>query len=425
MKATTLIGIGLALVLVLGLAGGGGGPSQEVPAEEPREAAMEEAELALDDEATMALVRANNDFAFHLYAALESREGNLFISPYSVSSALAMAFAGARGETAAQMAEVLRYSAVAEQLQLHTAFAALNRALGREGEGYRLSVANALWGQEGADFFSEYIDIVDKYYGSGINTVDYTNRTEEARLTINRWIEDRPGGKIVDMLQPGSLSPLTRLVLTNAVHFKGQWTNKFVPSDTRVGAFYLSESEQVDVPFMRQTEDFQYADIGHAQVLELPYGDGQLARMVVLPKAGVGLAEGEAELVAGGLEPVVEMLSERRVSVILPRFKVEDELALGEVLRELGMVDAFDERRADFSGMSSMELHISEVMHKAFIDVDEEGTEAAAATGVVMTVTSVRVDEPVEFRADRPFFFAIRDVESGSVLFMGRVTDPR
>ncbi|HBK59873.1 MAG TPA: serpin family protein [Firmicutes bacterium] len=335
-----------------------------------------------------ALVSGNNAFAFDLYSVVSSRDGNLFISPYSISSALAMTYAGARGNTAAQMADALHYDLAPEQL--HESFSALSRLFNSGGKTYRLSVANALWSQMGLSFLPEYISMAEKHYDAGLKEVDFVYRTEEARSAINRWVEDKTEGKIIDLIGPGVLDPLTRLVLTNAIYFKGQWEQQFRPEQTEEAAFYLSSGKQAIVPFMHQIGTFKYAETGSTQVLELPYSGNELAMTVLLPKPDSSLAE----------------------------------LSLSGYLRQLGMIDAFDDNIADFSGISDTFLYITHVLHKAFIEVNEEGTEAAAATAVVVGTKSIRLDLPKVFMADRPFVFLIRDVRTGSILFMGRMADP-
>ena len=369
-----------------------------------------------------ALVRGNNAFAFDLYSVVSSREGNLFVSPYSISSALAMTYAGARGNTAAQMADVLHYDLAPDRL--HQSFSELNKAFNAGGAGYRLSVANALWSQVGLRFLPEYISVAEKHYDAGLREVDFVFHTEEARSIINRWVEARTENKIVDLIGPGVLDPLTRLVLTNAIYFKGQWEQPFRPEQTEEAPFYLSSGKQAIVPFMHQIGTFKYAETGSAQVLELPYSGNELAMTVLLPKPDSSLAELEAAIRTDGIQAILEGLTPIKVDVKLPRFKFEAELSLNEYLQHLGMTDAFDDNMADFSGISDTFLYITHVLHKAFIEVNEEGTEAAAATAVVVGTKSIRLDLPKVFMADRPFVFLFRDLRTGSILFLGRMADP-
>ncbi len=377
---------------------------------------------SVSDADVWALVRGNNAFAFDLYSVVSSQDGNVFISPYSISSALAMTYAGARGNTAAQMADVLHYDLAPEQL--HKLFSELSKAFNAGGESYRLSVANALWSQVGLKLVPEYVSLAEKYYDAGLKEVDFVYHTEEARSAINRWVEGKTEGKIIDLIAPGVLDPLTRLVLTNAIYFKGRWEQQFRPEQTAEAPFRLSTGKQVIVPFMHQAETFRYAETASAQVLELPYSGNELAMTILLPKPDSSLAELEAAIRTDGVLSILEALSPTKVDVSIPRFRFEAELLLNGYLEQLGMVNAFDDDIADFSGISDTFLYITHVLHKAFIEVNEEGTEAAAATAVVMGTRSIRLDLPKVFVADRPFVFLIRDVRTGSILFMGRLSDP-
>ncbi len=373
-------------------------------------------------EAVEALVRGNNAFAFDLYSVVSYREGNLFVSPYSISSALAMTYAGARGNTAVQMADVLHYDLAPDRL--HQSFSELNKVFNAGGAGYRLSVANALWSQAGLRFLPAYVSAAERYYDAGLREVDFVFHTEEARSIINRWVEDKTENKIVDLIGPGVLDPLTRLVLTNAIYFKGQWEQPFRPEQTEEAPFYLSAGKQATVPFMHQIGTFKYAETSNAQALELPYSGNELAMTVLLPEPDASLAELEAAIQADGIQSILEALSPTKVDVSIPRFKFEAELSLSEYLQQLGMTDAFDDNIADFSGISDTFLYITHVLHKAFIEVNEEGTEAAAATAVVVGTKSIRLELPEIFVADRPFIFLIRDLRTGSILFLGRMADP-
>lgn len=369
-----------------------------------------------------ALVEGNNAFAFDLYAALAKEEGNLFLSPYSISSALGLAYAGARGRTAAEMEKTLHFGLPGARL--HQAFSDLGRTFNARGKSYRLSVANAMWAQAGMKIFPEYLAIADRCYEAGFKEVDYARQTELARQTINRWVEEKTEKKIVELIKPQILDTLTRLVLTNAIYFKGQWESRFDPKQTSKAPFHLADGKEAEVQMMHRTGRFGYAESEEAQVLELPYSGGELAMVVVLPKPQTGLPALEASLGAASFQSMLAGMAPKQVEVFLPRFKLEKEFSLGETLQKMGMRDAFNMNRADFSGISEVFLYITHVLHKAFVEVNEEGTEAAAATAVVMGTKSA-ADRPAVFRADRPFFFALRDLRTGSILFMGRVADPR
>lgn len=368
-----------------------------------------------------AVVEGNNAFAFDLYARLKIKEGNLIFSPYSISTALAMTYAGARGETAAQMEKTLRFALGQEKL--HPAMADLVddlNARGGEGE-YELVVANRLWGQTGYRFLDPFLALNRAYYGAGLEQVDFARATEGARKTINAWVEKQTRDKIKELLKPRVITPLTTLVLTNAIYFKGSWANEFKKERTADAPFHVTPRETVAVPMMRQTVKFGYTETHGMQVLEMPYVGDDLSMVILLPRKADGLAEIEASLGCANLKTWVSRLRKQKVAVFMPRFKIEFGLDLAKTLKAMGMPLAFG-GGADFSGMDGTRaLYISAVIHKAFVDVNEEGTEAAAATAVVMTKNGSRT--PV-FRADRPFLFLIRDRATGSVLFIGRVTDP-
>ena len=369
------------------------------------------------------LVQGNNAFALDLYQQLRHDKGNLFFSPYSISTALAMTYAGARGNTEVEMAQTLQFPP--EQASLHETFAALEGKLNAvQGKGdVLLSVANALWPAVGYTFLSTYLDLVRQFYGVSITPLDFASDAEAARVQINGWVEDETQGKIKDLIPPRLLDELTTLVLTNAIYFKGNWASQFYKKRTKEIPFWLTAKRAVDVPTMTQKRSFGYAEVDNLQVLELPYVGDALSMILLLPRAVDGLTELEDALTAENLERWTRRLWPQEVEVFLPKFEMSASFKLGGILAEMGMRDAFG--AADFSGMTGdRDLYISEVIHKAFVDVNEEGTEAAAATAVIMT-RSVAFDiGPTIFKADHPFIFLIRDNHSGSVLFLGRVIDP-
>jgi len=373
------------------------------------------------------LVQGNNEFALDLFVQLRAQTtGNLFVSPYSLSTALAMTFAGARGETEREMARVLHFSL--DQTSLHSAYSSLSGALslGRGGESERLSVANRLWGQAGYGFLAPYIYTTRQQYGAELAEVNFEKETESARQTINTWVEKETAGKIRELIPEGMLGPLTRLVLTNAIYFKGRWKEPFREKRTVEAAFHVSAEKSTDIPLMRRQDDFRYTETEQVQVLEMPYAEGDLAMDVLLPRRADGLEDLERSLSAETLNGWLETLRYREVNVFLPRFQMTSQFDLTKVLQSMGMAKAFSPGGADFTGMStSEELCLSAVVHKAFVDVNEEGTEAAAATGIAIRATALPVAEPVPvFRADHPFLFLIRDRKTNSILFLGRVTDP-
>lgn len=369
-----------------------------------------------------AMVDGNTRLACDLYEKLRlGNEGrNLFFSPFSISTALAMTYSGAAGETESQMAAALHFT-LPEQ-QLHPAFSALLDDL-RSSEEYELAIANRLWGQKGYPFRKEFLAGIEARYRGGFEEVDYRNDADEARGIINRWVEAETRGKIRDLLQKPDIRPLTRLALTNAIYFKGKWGARFDPRNTVSGQFALQDGTAVPVPLMTQKGTFPYLRGKDFEMLELPYAGGRLSMLVLLPNRGVTLGRVEAQLSPERLRSWRSGMEETDVRLFLPRFRTAARFELNAPLHSLGMKDAFDEDRADFSGiMGKKDLYVSKVIHKAFVDVNEEGTEAAAATAVVLSTKSIGME--VRFRADRPFVFAIVDRESESVLFLGRLMNP-
>jgi serpin B len=380
---------------------------------------------AADNTEVASLVQGNTQFALDLYRSLFTTKGNLFSSPYSISLALAMVYAGARGDTEAEMARTLHFSSRAD---LQTAFNALDQALRSRGENvkederFRLNIVNAIWGQKGFDFQSDFLDALAQYYGAGLRIVDFKQAAEAARQAINQWVAEQTADKIKDLLPQGSLDDMTRLVLTNAIYFNAAWQNPFNEQATQDGTFHLLDGGQVTVPMMHQNELLGYASGTGYQLVELPYVGGDMAMDIIVPEAG-NFAEWAQHLDAGELEYILRGVSPTQVQLTMPRFRFESSTELKDALQKLGMSQSFTEA-ADFSGMTGRpDLYIDNVYHKAFVAVDEKGTEAAAATAVVMRPTSMPA-QPVEVTVDRPFLFLIRDVTSGTVLFLGHVVNP-
>ena len=371
------------------------------------------------------LVEGNTTFALDLYKKLGEQEGNLFFSPYSISTALALTYAGTRGVTAKQMAEVLSFSE--DQEQLHAAFAQLQAQLNAEQEkgDVQLNIANALWAEKDYSFLRDFLDLTNKHYKASLIPVDFKNNAEQARIQINEWIEQKTNNKILDLIKPGILNELTRLVLTNAIYFKGDWAIPFKETSTNEALFWLNRDKSVTTPLMFQKGDFRYGKNESMQLLELPYAGNNLSMIVLLPKEVDGLPALESSLTQDNLASWLKLLKKEEVRVFLPKFKMTSEFSLKRTLDAMGMPDAFKPEIADFSGMTGTKaLFISAVVHKAFVDVNEEGTEAAAATGVTMQLSSMNMSPPPEFRADHPFLFLIRHNPSGSILFLGRVINP-
>ena len=369
------------------------------------------------------VAQGNTAFAFSLYNELKENRGNLFFSPYSISTALAMTYAGARGDTEKQMAGVFNFTL--DQNRLHPAFASLQEQLNavQEKGDNELSVANALWAQKGYTFLKEFLDLTGENYGAVLNHVDFKMAHEAARRQINSWVEEKTKDKIKDLIKPGVLDALTRLVLTNAIYFKGKWASQFEKSETRKGLFRLAPGRSVDVSMMTRKQKFGYMENDSLQVLELPYAGKDLSMIVLLPKAVDGLVRLENSLSMNSFSAWISRLREVEILVSLPRFKVTSQFRLDKTLASMGMPDAFD-LNADFSGMDGTKrLFISAVIHKAFVDVNEEGSEAAAATAVAIGLKCMPLPLPV-FRADHPFIFLIRHNPSGSILFLGRLVDP-
>ncbi|MHC4414019.1 MAG: serpin family protein [Planctomycetota bacterium] len=371
------------------------------------------------------LVRGNTQFALDLYAKLRSQApGNIFCAPQCISTALAMSYAGARAETAEQMAATLHFDL--EPARLHPAFSALARSMQPAGEGegpnVELAVANRLWGQKGERFFDAYLDVIRASYGGGFEAVDFQADGEGARRIINAWTEQQTGYRITDILQPDDLSAATVLVLTNAIYFRGTWRVRFDPRQTRDGGFRVAADRAVSVPMMRVTDGFRMYDSDLLQVLELPYDGDRLSMVVVLPKSRDGLPSVEDALTYDNLSTWLDRLWLREVDVTLPRFTATSRFELNDELSELGMPIAFTSG-ADFSGINGQrDLFISKVIHQAFVDVNEEGTVSAAATPVIKQRGGS--DRPATFVADHPFVLLIRDRVTGSVLFLGRIVDP-
>ena len=372
-------------------------------------------------------VEGTNQFAWQLYQQLRGGEGNLFFSPASISIALAMTYAGAEGVTQEQMSRTLHFPMPASQV--HQGMRALlSRWVSPSSEGgYRLRIANRLWGQRSYEFLPEFLNITKAKYGAELARLDFEGSTEESRMVINRWVEEQTEDKIQDLIPAGSLAADTRLVLTNAVYFKGDWTEPFDKKQTKVEDFRLTATEKTRTPLMHQQSNFRYAAVEGLQVLELPYGNKSLSMLVLLPDQSDRLAALEAELTLDKLRQWESALRSREVIVYLPRFKTTANFALNDTLSAMGMPSAFDAQQADFSGMTgSSDLFLSAVIHKAFVDVNEEGTEAAAATGAVMSITAMHVPRPKPvFRADHPFVFLIQDNRNGAILFLGQLMDPR
>ena len=368
---------------------------------------------------------ATNEFGIDLYRKLSAESSdNIFFSPFSIETALAMTYAGARGTTAAEMEKVLHLDGAQEAT--HSAFKDFIAGINSQGkEGCKLSTANALWGQKGHEFLKGFVDLTKEDYGAGLQLVDF-GRSEEARKLINDWVSENTERKIQGLIPAGILTRDTRLVLTNAVYFKGAWVSQFDESATADKPFTLLSGEKVSVPMMSQTKDFRYAEGAGFSVLDMPYKGCDIAMTIFLPVDPAGVSDFESTLSVDEIEGCVTRLEMRKVIVAIPKARMTQEFSLADTLAAMGMKTAFSDG-ADFSGMDGKkDLSISAVLHKSFVDIDERGTEAAAATGVVVGVTSMPVaEEPKRFIADHPFVFLIRDTKTGAIIFIGRMMDPK
>lgn len=387
-----------------------------------RAADPEEPPIDVPEADLKALADGNNQFAIELYQKLaETHDGNLVVSPYSISSALAMTYAGARGETAEQMRKTLHFTLPPDRL--HPAFGGTTRWLqsGGKKRPYELSIANALWAQQGLGFMPEFLDLTGRSYGAGLREVDFAGDREAARGTINRWVEEQTQDKIKDLLKPEDLDPMTRLVLTNAIYFRGTWKHQFDKGRTYDGEFEVAPRNRVKVPMMRHEKiKLRTCKTETWQLLELPYAGERLAMVVLLPVKRRGLREVEARLTTAELQHGLSQLSEQEIDVHLPRFQFKSRFELKEPLLSMGMRLPFS-GAADFSGITpGGGLRLKEVIHGGSVEVDEVGTVAAAATAVPKFISLTP-----QFRAEYPFLFLIHDGATGNILFMARVADPR
>jgi serpin B len=380
---------------------------------------------APEKSAMTSLVAGNNRFALDMYQRLSEQEGNLFLSPYSISTALTLTSAGARGKTADEMAAVLH---LLPQAEPHAAAEALRQALNADSakKGVQLSTANALWPAKDFTVRPEFLALARKDYGAEVTNLDFAGDSEGARQTINHWVEKETQEKIKDLIARGILNGQTRLVLTNAIYFKGLWDEPFKKDVTKEETFRAANGNTPKVPMMNRTGQYGYAETEDLQALSLLYSGKELELVVLLPKHD-DLKSLEKKLSADMVSGVLSKISREKVIVSLPRFKTTAQFELSDMLKGMGMPLAFGPD-ADFSGLtlSRERLAISKVIHKAFVDVNEEGTEAAAATAVIVTRAAAIINPkpPPVFRADHPFIHLIRDTRTGSILFLGRVNDP-
>lgn len=382
------------------------------------------------------VVNANNQFAFDLYSELAKTEkDNIFYSPYSISAALAMTYEGAKGKTAEEIKEVFHFP---ETSVLRPNYAAIYNKINENNKEYQLSTGNALWVQQDYLLLNDYSEAVERYYGGKASNVDFIKETEKSRQTINSFIEEQTNNKVKELIPAGQVDYLTRLVITNAIYFKGTWEWEFDKSDTRDKNFYITPENVVKTPMMHMDSDkatFNYADLEKLQILELPYKGDKISMLILLPKQGEAYdyEKGEEitynynlediELSSEKLNEYKSEMQETKLSAIyLPKFKFDTKYFMVSTLSEMGMPTAFS-MQADLSGIDgSQNLYIQNVIHQAFVQVDEKGTEAAAATSITIGFKSAMPSNV--FTADHPFIFIIQEKETGNILFMGRMTDP-
>jgi serpin B len=378
-----------------------------------------------------ALAKSNNALAVDLYGKARTQSGNLALSPISISTALTMTWGGAKGETAAQMKKVLH--AEGEAAQAMDVSGKLLASLGGADSKVTLRVANRLFGEKTYTFDQGYLDRTKAAFGAPLEGLDFKHATDPSRLHINEWVAKQTQDRIKDLIPGGALTSDTRLVLTNAIYFLGDWMEPFTKEATRSAPFHTTASAASDVPTMNQVAHFRFAATDGVKVLEMPYQGGEVAMDFVLPDAPAGLDAVEKRLSTATLDAWIGAMKFDQVVVALPKFEINPatSLSLGDTLQQLGMPLAFDKDKADFTGIANPpspadRLYISKVFHKAFVKLDEKGTEAAAATAVVMARAGAAMPTkpPSEFKADHPFLFVLRHVKSGAILFMGRVSDP-
>jgi len=373
------------------------------------------------------LTDGNIGFAFDIYQSLlTSNSRNLFYSPYSISEALAMSYAGAAGTTATQMAQALNFTL--PQSRLHPAFNKLDLDLATRGNNgqtatdvqpFKLNIVNAIWGQKNYPFLSSYLDTLKQNYGAGLRTLDYINNPEASRVAINDWVASQTANKIKDLIPQGVINNQTRLVLTNAIYFNAGWKNRFEKSATTGGTFHNLSGNTASVQIMKLTEGFSYGENADYQAIELPYDGDQIAMDIIMPKSEA-FRTFESTLNLNSFNGILKGMIPAAIELTLPKFNIESDLSLKSVLSAMGMTDAFTSN-ADFSGIDGKkDLFIQDVIHKSFVKVDEDGTEAAAASGVVIGVTSILVPDAI-MTINHPFIFIIRDIPTGTILFIGRV----
>ena len=385
--------------------------------------AMEASDKTSFEDDFNTIVEPINHFSFSLYQELEKKPDNIFFSPFSLFTVMAMVYEGARGQTAEEIKQVFFFP---EDIQLlRTGQKDLLAILNKEPKKYELRTANALWAQKNFPFLPAYFENVGKYYGGKVTSLDFISETEQSRQVINHWVEEQTNQKIKDLIPAGVLNSFTRLVLTNAIYFKGRWAKPFPKENTAEQDFHVSEEKTVRIPFMHLQEvGFNYAENEILQAVELPYEGKELSMVILLPRGKI--SDLRQFLNSASWQELKKNFRHQTIDVYLPGFKLETKYLMGGengILARMGMPSAFSETNADLSGMTGRpNLYITEVVHQAFVEVNEEGTEAAAATGAIMGVKAVLMKKV--FRADHPFIFFVQEKRTGAILFLGRVMDP-
>lgn len=365
---------------------------------------------------------ANSAFAIKVYHEIKNKEGNVFISPYSITSALAMTLAGADGNTEKEMSNVLSIGTIENP---HEQYKSLREDL-EKTTSVKLHVANSLWPQKGYSFLKEYMTFCSETYGVDITHVDYKRKTEKARTLINSWVSEKTVEKIPELIPSGTLSALTKMVLVNAIYFKGDWKTPFNKKTTTTEKFYTLDGDSSKTKLMFKSEKFPYKEELGLQIVEMPYTDENISMVVLLPNKKDGIKDLENALTTENLEKWTSGLTLKKVNLHFPKFKLESGFLLGKTLAKMGMGSAFSPNSADFSKMDGKKnnLYIGDVIHKTFIAVDEEGTEAAGATAVVMRAYASKPEPTPNFKADHPFIYLIMDRKTNTILFLGRFSEP-
>ncbi|MCK9613207.1 MAG: serpin family protein [Bacteroidales bacterium] len=386
---------------------------------------MKEKSVEPTETATSGNISENNNlFALELYKNIGMKQANLFYSPYSISTALAMTFTGAHGKTESQMRTVMHFETNGATFyeKYHKLINEINAI--NDGKTINIYTANSIWAQKDFKLLSSFTDVLKNSYNTTAYNVDFVKQPEPSRLEINKWVEQQTNEKIKDLIQPGLIDYLTRLVLVNAIYFKANWEVAFDEKETRQMTFRPDETSEVSCDFMFAEKDFKfYEQEDGLKAIEIPYSQGKMSMLIILPGNNNGFDLLKKNMDMSFYNTINKSLSTTKVKLYLPKFKFTSDFELSDILVQMGMTDAFFDR-ADFSGMTGKkDLKISKVIHKAFVEVNESGTEAAAATAVVMRIKSMPVKQP-EFRADHPFMFIIKENTNNGILFAGDVYDP-